>query len=122
VHTIALSGIGVFAGFFVVPLFALIQSRTPKTELSRVIAGMNIQNAAFIVLRRGARHRDATLAGLVDPAGVPGAGHRATLVALWIFTIVPEFLMRFLSWLLVRTLYRLRVRAWRNSCPTKAPR
>ena len=26
-----------------------------------------------------------------------------TLVALWIFSIVPEFLMRFLSWLLVRT-------------------
>ena len=45
-----LSGIGLFAGFFVVPLFALIQSRTPKGELSRVIAGMNIQNAGFIVL------------------------------------------------------------------------
>ncbi|MET0807292.1 MAG: MFS transporter, partial [Pseudoxanthomonas sp.] len=43
-------GIGLFTGFFVVPLFALIQSRTPREELSRVIAGMNIQNAAFIVL------------------------------------------------------------------------
>jgi 1-acyl-sn-glycerol-3-phosphate acyltransferase len=31
-------------------------------------------------------------------------------VAIWIFTIVPEFLMRFLSWVLVRTLYRLRPR------------
>ena len=45
-----LVGIGLFTGFFVVPLFALIQSRTPREELSRVIAGMNIQNAAFIVL------------------------------------------------------------------------
>src|SRR5690606_32197188 len=44
-----LVGIGLFTGFFVVPLFALIQSRTPKTELARVIAGMNIQNAMFIV-------------------------------------------------------------------------
>ena len=44
-----LAGIGLFTGFFVVPLFALIQSRTPKAELARVIAGMNIQNAAFIV-------------------------------------------------------------------------
>jgi hypothetical protein len=41
-----LAGIGLFSGFFVVPLFALIQSRTPKDELSRVIAGMNIQNAS----------------------------------------------------------------------------
>ncbi|RDY65340.1 MFS transporter, partial [Lysobacter soli] len=45
-----LTGIGLFAGFFVVPLFALIQSRTPRSEISRVIAGMNIQNAGFIVL------------------------------------------------------------------------
>jgi hypothetical protein len=45
-----LVGIGVFAGFFVVPLFALIQSRTPRNELSRVIAALNIQNAGFIVL------------------------------------------------------------------------
>ena len=41
VHTmVALAGIGLFAGFYVVPLFALIQSRTPKRELSRVIAAM----------------------------------------------------------------------------------
>ena len=45
-----LTGIGLFAGLFIVPLFALVQSRTPKTELSRVIAGLNIQNAFFIVL------------------------------------------------------------------------
>ncbi len=44
-----LTGIGLFTGFFVVPLFALIQSRTPKSELARVIAGMNIQNSLFIV-------------------------------------------------------------------------
>ena len=41
--------VGMFAGFFIVPLFALIQSRTNRRELSRVIAGMNIQNALFIV-------------------------------------------------------------------------
>ena len=39
-----------------------------------------------------------------------------------IFTIVPEFLMRFLSWVLVRALYRLRAaRHRRATCPTKAP-
>ena len=50
-----LVAIGLFAGFFVVPLFALIQSRTPRAEMSRVIAGMNIQNAAL--------HRDRGAAG-----------------------------------------------------------
>ena len=38
-------------------------------------------------------------------------------MALWIFSIVPEFLMRFLSWLMVRTLYRLRVRGIEANVP-----
>ncbi len=104
-----LVGIGVFAGFFVVPLFALIQNRSPKNELSRVIAGMNIQNAAFIVL--------AAVLGVVVqrflhwsiPQVFLALAIANALVAIYIFTLVPEFLMRFLSWVLVRTLYRLRV-------------
>ena len=45
------------------------------------------------------------------------------LVAIYIFTLVPEFLMRFLSWVLVRALYRLRrAAASRRTCPTKARR
>ncbi|MGO1070151.1 MFS transporter [Lysobacter sp. CA199] len=104
-----LVGIGVFAGFFVVPLFALIQNRSPKNELSRVIAGMNIQNAAFIVL--------AAVLGVVVqrffhwtiPQVFLALAIANALVAIYIFTLVPEFLMRFLSWVLVRGLYRLRV-------------
>ncbi|KRG73023.1 glycerol acyltransferase, partial [Stenotrophomonas ginsengisoli] len=39
------------------------------------------------------------------------------LVAIWIFSIVPEFAMRFASWLMVRTLYRLRVRGVEEHVP-----
>ena len=44
------------------------------------------------------------------------------LVAIYIFTLVPEFLMRFLSWLLVKSLYRLRVDGIDATFPTKARR
>lgn len=104
-----LLGIGLFAGFFVVPLFALIQSRTPRSELSRVIAGMNIQNAAFIVLAAALGIAVQRLLGWTIPQVFLALAIANALVAIWIFTIVPEFLMRFLSWVLVRTLYRLRV-------------
>ncbi|MCD9007710.1 MFS transporter [Luteimonas sp. XNQY3] len=125
---IDLTGIGMFTGFFVVPLFALIQSRTPKSELSRVIAGLNIQNSLFIVTA-------AVLGVLLQMDGfnvgsvripLPGLGIPQLflalaiangLVALWIFTIVPEFLMRFASMLLVRVLYRLRPRDIESSVP-----
>jgi MFS family permease len=41
--------IGVSAGLFIVPLFALVQSRSARGEVSRVIAGNNIINAVFLV-------------------------------------------------------------------------
>lgn len=104
-----LTGIGLFTGFFVVPLFALIQSRTPRTELARVISGMNIQNAMFIVAAALIGIALQRVFGWNIPQVFLALAIANTLVAIWIFTIVPEFLMRFLSWVLVRTLYRLRL-------------
>ena len=123
-----LVGIGLFTGFFVVPLFALIQSRTPRGELSRVIAGMNIQNAAFIVLAAvlgiALQMKQLSVSGHTLP--MPGLGIPQVFlalaianvaVAIWIFTLVPEFLMRFLSWMLVRVLYRLRLHGIEKHVP-----
>ncbi|GAB1406171.1 MFS transporter [Thermomonas brevis] len=105
-----LAGVGLFSGFFVVPLFALIQSRTPRNELSRVIAGMNIQNAVMIVAGALSGVAVQQLLGWSIPQLFLALAIASVLVAAWIFAIVPEFLMRFLGWLLVRLLYRLRTR------------
>ena len=105
-----LVGIGLFTGLFVVPLFALIQSRTPKAEMSRVFAGLNIQNSGFIVAAALLGLAAQRVLGWTIPHVFLALAVANTLVAVWIFTIVPEFLMRFLSWVLVRTLYRLRAR------------
>jgi 1-acyl-sn-glycerol-3-phosphate acyltransferase len=102
-----LTMIGVFGGFFLVPLFALVQSRTPKSELSRVIAGNNILNAFFIV--------SAALFGIANqkilhwsiPQFFLAIAILNAVVAIYIFTLVPEFLMRFLAWVYVKTLYRV---------------
>jgi len=42
--------IGFFGGVYIVPLYALIQSRAQKTHQSRVIAANNILNALFMVI------------------------------------------------------------------------
>ncbi|HEY5803665.1 MAG TPA: MFS transporter [Lysobacter sp.] len=114
---IDLVGIGMFAGFFVVPLFALIQSRTPRNEVSRVIAGMNIQNAAFIVLAAALGIVVQRFLGWSIPQVFLALAIANVVVAIYIFTIVPEFLMRFLSWVLVRGLYRLRVHGVEKHVP-----
>ena len=112
-----LVGIGLFTGFFVVPLFALIQNRTPREELSRVIAGMNIQNAAFIVLAAVVCIVLQRFLGWTIPQLFLALAIANAMVAIYIFTIVPEFLMRFLSWVLVRTMYRLRLHGIEKNVP-----
>jgi 1-acyl-sn-glycerol-3-phosphate acyltransferase len=103
-----LIGIGLFTGFFVVPLFALIQSRTPKSEMSRVFAALNIQNSGFIVGAALIALATQKFLHWTIPQLFLALAIANAVVAIYIFTIVPEFLMRFLSWVMVRTLYRLR--------------
>jgi 1-acyl-sn-glycerol-3-phosphate acyltransferase len=100
--------IGLFAGFFIVPLFALVQSRTPRGELSRVIAGNNIINAVFLVVAAVFAF-GALAAGMTIPQLFLVTALLNAAVTLWIFLLVPEFLMRFVDWLLISVLYRVRV-------------
>ena len=105
--------IGAFGGFFIVPLQALVQQRSEPSRRSRIIAANNILNAAFMVLAAvlGIVLRDA---GLTIPELVLVTAVVNAAVAVYIYTLVPEFLMRFLVWLLVHTVYRMRTRGMEN--------
>ncbi|MEJ5206920.1 MFS transporter [Denitratimonas sp. CY0512] len=101
--------IGVSGGFFTVPLYALIQQRSPRERLSRTIAANNILNAAFMV---GAAVLAIVLlnSGLNVPQLLLVVAVLNALVALYIFTLVPEFLARFVAYLAAKALYRLEVK------------
>ncbi|MDY7578028.1 MFS transporter [Herbaspirillum sp. RTI4] len=105
--------IGLFGGLYIVPLFALIQTRCDPAHLSRTIAGVNIMNSLFMVA-------SALLAMLLLRAGytIPQIFLITALlnvvVAIYIFSLAQEFLIRFLAWLLIHTFYRVRtVDGWR---------
>ena len=112
-----LLGIGFSAGLFVVPLFALIQSRTPSNQVARVFAALNIQNSGFIVLAAGVGLLTTQVLGWSAPQLLLALAIANALVAVWIFSIVPEFAMRFASWLMVRSLYRLRLHGVEKHVP-----
>jgi 1-acyl-sn-glycerol-3-phosphate acyltransferase len=118
---IDLAGIGFSCGLFIVPLFALVQSRTPKQEMARVFAGLNIQNSAFIVAAAVIGLALQQVLGWSIPQVFLAVAIANLLVATWIFTIVPEFAMRFVSWLLVRTLYRLELHGIERHVPDEGP-
>lgn len=99
-------GLGVFSGFYIVPLYALVQARSEPSHRSRVIAGNNILNALFMVVA-------SLMAVALLKAGVSLPGLLAitailsALVSIYIFTVVPEFLMRFLVWMFMSMFYKV---------------
>ncbi|NMM28201.1 MAG: MFS transporter [Glaciimonas sp.] len=90
--------IGIFGGLYIVPLFALIQTRCDPQHVSRTIAGMNILNALFMV---GAALVAMVLLkmGCSIPQIFMVTAVLNALVALAIFSTVPEFWVRFVAWL-----------------------
>jgi len=101
--------IGVFGGFYIVPLYALVQHRSSPEHRSRVIAGLNILNALFMVIAAMMAMLLLGPAGLSIPDLFLITAILNAVVAVYIFTLVPEFLMRFLVWMLIHTIYRVRV-------------
>ncbi len=101
-------GLGLFGGFYIVPLYALIQSRTAEHERARVVAANNILNALFMVLSAIVAILFLTVAGLSIPQLFLAVSLMNLVVGGYIFRIVPEFTMRFLIWLLGHSMYRVR--------------
>ncbi|MDK9704849.1 MAG: MFS transporter [Sulfuritalea sp.] len=100
--------LGIFGGFFIVPLYALVQQRSNPEHGARIIAANNIMNALFMVV--GALCAAGMLAaGLSIPMLFAVAAICNAAVALFIYGLVPEFLLRFIVWMLIHTVYRLRV-------------
>ncbi|MBI3150236.1 MAG: MFS transporter [Betaproteobacteria bacterium] len=101
--------LAMFSGFYSVPLYALIQARCAATHRSRIIAANNILNALFMIAAAG---MGAALlaAGVSIPVLFLLTGMLNALVAIYIYTLVPEFLLRFLAWLLIHSMYRLRLK------------
>ncbi|MGH8504738.1 MAG: MFS transporter [Stenotrophobium sp.] len=111
--------IGISGGLFIVPLYALIQTRTPPSHRSRVIAGNNILNALFMVV--AALMAVILLkAGLTIPELFLTTALMNAAVAIFIYGLVPEFLMRLLVWLLINTFYRIRTEGLEN-IPDEGP-
>jgi 1-acyl-sn-glycerol-3-phosphate acyltransferase len=104
-----LFALSMFAGIFSVPMYALIQLRSQPTHRARIIAANNILNALFMIvssLMVGA----LLAAGFTVPEVFLVVGLLNAVVAAYIFLLVPEYLLRFLAWLLTRGVYRFKVR------------
>jgi hypothetical protein len=100
--------IGVAGGLYIVPLYAMMQRRTPREVMSRVISANSIWNAIFMVV--AALFGALLLArGVTIPELLLVCALLNLAVAAFIYARVPEFLLRFLAWVIARVVYRIRV-------------
>jgi 1-acyl-sn-glycerol-3-phosphate acyltransferase len=100
--------LAMFAGFYSVPLYALIQTRASESHRSRIIAANNILNALFMVASAGLGVVLLGPVGLSIPQLFLIVGLLNALVAIYIYLLVPEFLLRFLAWVLMHVIYRIK--------------
>ncbi|MEA9355790.1 MFS transporter [Bacteriovorax sp. PP10] len=103
-----LMGLSIMSGFFIVPLYTFIQTRSERNERARVVAANNILNALFMVASAGVLVGLYAL-GLSAIDVFLALFVLNTLVAIYIYTIIPEFLLRFVCFILTRMIYRLKV-------------
>ena len=105
--------LSLFAGLYSVPMYALIQLRSKPTHRARIIAANNILNALFMIA-------SSILAGALLQSGftIPQiflfTGLANALVAFYIFMLVPEYLLRFVAWVLTHFVYRFKVQGEEN--------
>jgi 1-acyl-sn-glycerol-3-phosphate acyltransferase len=106
--------IGIFGGFYIVPLYALIQERSEEKARAQVIALNNVMNAVFMVASALTAILMLTVLDLTIPEYFLILAIMNGVVAIYVFQQVPEFVLRFCIWMLSHSMYRVSHRGLEN--------
>lgn len=99
--------IGISGGIYIVPLYSLVQQRSDQKKVSRIISANNVLNALFMVAA-SLYGLFALSAGISIPMLFLIMALMNAVVTLFIFSLVPEFIMRLMVWLLIHSIYRVK--------------
>lgn len=110
---------GISGSFFIVPLYAYIQHRSDPRSRSRLIAANNVLNAIFMVASALFTIVFYKL-GLNTSEIILVSAIMNLIVSTWILALIPEFVMRFIFWIIANTIYRLKF-SGRQMIPSTGP-
>lgn len=112
--------LSVSAGFYIVPLYTLLQKRVEAKFRARAIAANNISNAMFMVLAA-----IMVIAALSNGFKIPDLFWMLSilnfLVALYVMKIIPKQSLKTLARILFNILYRVEVRGLENYPKDSSP-
>jgi acyl-[acyl-carrier-protein]-phospholipid O-acyltransferase/long-chain-fatty-acid--[acyl-carrier-protein] ligase len=117
---ISLSLLGLSSGLFIVPLNAYLQQRSENHEKGRIIATNNFYNTVGLLIAaaalkglHGKLHLSADKLMLIF-------GVVTLISSVYIVSVVPEFLVRFVLWMATHTLFKIRIVGQEN-VPFRGP-
>ena len=117
---ISLVLMGFFAGFFAVPLNALLQQRAEREAKGRLIATNNVFNTLGVLLAAALLWLFVTPLQLSADLSLLVLGVLTFAMTVYVLRLLPDVSVRFILWLLTHTLYRIRV-AGQENIPVKGP-
>ena len=112
--------LGFAAGLFIVPLNSLLQQRSDPSERGRLIAANNFLNMFGVLAASGALYALNDLAAVGPDRIIFVFGIMTFVVTAYMLTVVPDFLIRFVLWMLTHTVYRIRIVGQEN-VPFRGP-
>jgi len=101
--------VGFAAGFFAVPLNALLQQRSGRQDKGQLIATNNVFNTIGVLLASAMLWGLATLLHLPADHIILILGLLTFVLTLYALYLLPDFFVRFILWVLTHTLYRIRI-------------
>jgi acyl-[acyl-carrier-protein]-phospholipid O-acyltransferase/long-chain-fatty-acid--[acyl-carrier-protein] ligase len=109
-----LAAVGFGAGFFAVPINALIQHRPDEKDKGGIIAAANLLSWVGIGLASAIYYGLQSYLHL-GPSAIFLASSLATVAAtIYVLYLLPDSLLRLLLWMLTHTLYRIKVEGREN--------
>ena len=112
--SLAILLLGVGAGLFIVPLHSFIQFRAPEEHRGKVLSVMNFLGWFGVLGAALLTHVVNEVFALPAHAGFFGLGLFMLLVTTLALAILPDFFLRFVALVLMRLIYRVRVRGEEN--------
>jgi acyl-[acyl-carrier-protein]-phospholipid O-acyltransferase / long-chain-fatty-acid--[acyl-carrier-protein] ligase len=113
-----LAALGFSAGFFAVPVNALIQHRPDEKDKGGIIAAANLLSFVGIGAAAGAYYAFQHVLHLSPPAIFLSASLVTVAATLYVLYLLPDALLRLLLWFATHTLYRIHLEG-RENVPTR---
>jgi len=116
--TTGLAALGLFGGFFIVPISAMLQHRPAREKKGGVLAAANLLSWVGIFLASGVFYLCASVLKFSAPEIFLLIAFATLAATIYLLILLPDALLRFVFWCATHSFYRIRI-IGRDNIPAK---